>query len=233
MTTYTFKSNSSKSNAKRFLVATAKVPADKVDNYLTMVDGKWGTYLDEAGKPVDHAIATKAPEAAPAPAPSKPAKAPKTKAAPAPAEPPAPAPAEPPAAPAEPPAPATPPVEAEDEPALPQDAFGRLAMAQLTAPSNNGSHVPAPAPVNTSTPAPAAGQRKIVKERETRNGITRKSPGTVQDQLWKLYAKIGSGCTLQQAKQMAEAVGLNSTSAAIALYEWRKFNGYPTGRKGS
>lgn len=55
---YTFKANSSKSNAKRFLVNTCKKDVAEVEAYLTEVDGKWGSYLNQAGQPVHFATAT-------------------------------------------------------------------------------------------------------------------------------------------------------------------------------
>jgi hypothetical protein len=57
---FTFKTNSSKSNAKRFLVNTCKIDAAITETYLTQVDGQWGSYVDSDGKPVTLA-ATLAP----------------------------------------------------------------------------------------------------------------------------------------------------------------------------
>lgn len=106
---YTFKSNSSKSNAKRFLVQTCKLEA--FEQYLTQnAEGQWGTWLDGNGKPVTvgerGALGAAAPAPAPAPEPEEPVQAPspaasafgafavaQLTAAPAPAPSPAPAPA--------------------------------------------------------------------------------------------------------------------------------------------
>lgn len=197
---YTFKAQA-KSNAKRFLVQTAKV--DNFEEYLTQDgDGNWGTYLDETGKPAKFADVLAAIEArkeetcAPAPAPS--------------------------------------PASATEEPAPFPDAFGAFAVAQLTAASPT---LPAATP-SAARPAregatPTAGL-KIQKDRPEQNGIRRQSAGSVGDKLWALYDQAGPEVTLEQAKALAEAAGLSKTSAAIALYNWRKFHGIasrPTGAK--
>lgn len=65
---------------------------------------------------------------------------------------------------------------------------------------------------------------KIQKDRPEQNGITRPSKGSMGDQLWSMYDKLGSETTLAQAKALAAKAGLNLTSSGIALYNWRKFN---------
>lgn len=62
---------------------------------------------------------------------------------------------------------------------------------------------------------------------EVRNGVTCPKYGTVAGSLWLLFAKAGAGVTLAQAKELARQNGHNPTSAAISLYNWRKFHGVP------
>lgn len=192
---FTFKAQD-KSNAKRFLVKTCKL--ENFDAYLTQHEGKWGTYLDEAGVPVPFAkvygVAAAAQCAQQA------------------AEEQAPAPTEAPA-----------PVEVEEVPGPGASAFGAFAVSQLTA---EPQPAPADAPKATREGATSTTGLKIEKDRPVVNGVQRQSKGSVGDRLWALYDSIGEGCTLLQAKAMAEAHGLSTTSAAIALYRWRKYNGF-------
>lgn len=218
MTPFTFKAQA-KSNAKRFLTVTCKL--DNFEDYLTQDgDGQWGTYMRD-GKPVPHAEVKAEMEGKIA------ALADEVRTigdAPAPVETPAPA-----------PAPAT--LEEEVAAIAGADtaaaAFGALAFGQLTAPTNT---TPAQ-PTNTGTTRNAAREGatptsglKIQRDRPEQNGIRRQSAGSVGDKLWALYDKIGPTCTLEQAKQAAADAGLSTTSAAIALYNWRRFNGIPSGR---
>lgn len=195
-----------KSNAKRFLVKTCKIDEASVGEYLTQADGEWGTYVDASGQPVKHAdivahIEQRAAETtAPAPAPV----AEQAAAEPAPAV-----------------------QEAADEEEAPDtapsaNAFGAFAMAQLTAPSNAAPAEPAK-PQRTGA-TPTAGLR-IQKDRPEQNGVRRQSAGSVGDKLWALYDAAGPAITLEQAKKLAQDAGLSTTSAAIALYNWRKFHG--------
>jgi len=205
----TFKSNSSKSNAKRFLTNTAKVEASMVDAYLTQVDGAWGCYLDTKGNPVT--LAAMAPKAKPAAATKPSARqelaearsrvnaanaAAKAKPAPAPAE---------------------------EEVAAPVAlVFGGALLGQLT-----GGTVPDHLKSN-KTPDMGDGKTgvRIQKDRPEQNGVRRMSPGTVGDRLWALFDAVGESVTLKQAREMGEANGMSPTSAGLALYQWRRFNGY-------
>jgi hypothetical protein len=67
-------------------------------------------------------------------------------------------------------------------------------------------------------------------EAVVRNGVRCPDYGTVTGSLWLLFAKAGAGTTLSQAKQLAKDNGYSETSAAIALYNWRKFHGVPSPR---
>lgn len=202
-TTYTFKAQA-KSNAKRFLVSTCKL--EDFNLYLTQHEGQWGTWLDSDGAPVLAATAVTPAAAELPPLPEgvtagDPAYAIHSKDG----------------------------MDVDDtgtaadyvEPttAAPSPAaFAAFAASQLTA---------EPAPVVTApAPAPAASGIKIQKERETRNGVQRQSPGSIGDNLWLLYDTIGATCTLPQARAIAAVHGYNPTSAAISLYRWRHFNGY-------
>jgi hypothetical protein len=215
MTPFTFKAQA-KSNAKRFLVQTCKL--ENFEDYLTQDgDGQWGTYMRD-GAPVPHATVRGEMEAKVAALAAEVASI-----APAPAA----------------PVPAPAPASLEEEVALiagndtAAAAFGALAFGQLTASTNT-----TPAPVaGTTAPRSAAREGatptsglKIQRDRPEQNGIRRQSAGSVGDKLWALYDKIGPTCTLEQAKQAATDAGLSTTSAAIALYNWRKFNGIASGR---
>lgn len=213
---YTFKSQE-KSNAKRFLVKTAKV--ENFEEYLTQdSEGNWGTYLDQAGKPVK-AAAVAAWESIATAAAVLPTEEEAVALAGSADE--------------------VHSFDADDEPAEPlndprqsdpfSQAFGALAMSQLTAPSNTAPIVSAPK-ANREGATTTAGLR-IQKDRPERNGVRRKSAGTVGDKLFALYDKAGHGVTLAQAKALAEEAGLSTTSAVIALYSWRKFNGITGGKK--
>lgn len=187
---HTFKAQA-KSNAKRFLVQTAKV--DNFEDYLTQHEGSWGCWLDADGKPVPAHMLPSTTETDPAASVGN----------------------------------VMQPV-AEPAPCPQAAAFVSFALSQLTA---EPAPAPAPAAEEEAKPAARAGATsttglKIEKDREERNGVVRQSKGSVGDQLWALYDSIGKDCTLLQAKAMAEAHGLSVTSAAIALYRWRKFHGY-------
>lgn len=206
---YTFKAQA-KSNAKRFLVATCKI--ENFDDYLTQNgEGNWGTYMLD-GKPVPHATVRGAMEGKIAALAAEVNSAiPPAAAAPAPA------------------AVEQAPAEEVEEAAAPSpsaSAFGAFALSQLAAD---------PAPAVTS-PAPAAARParegatptsglKIQKDRPVQNGVSRQSAGSVGDKLWSLYDAAGPEVTLEQAKNLAVQAGLSPTSAAIALYNWRKFHG--------
>lgn len=214
---FTFKSNSDKSNAKRFLVKTAKV--DNFELYLTSVDGKWGTYLDEAGVPVPFATVEQSACAATETAPAAKVLTPDYGAdhnadgsitekdsgaviVPAVAQP----------EPEEPAAPAAPVANAF--------VFGAQAIAQLTATPTAAAQAAVVAEVTGTTGL------KIEKNREMRNGVTRYSKGSVGAKLWDLFDTVGPTLTLPQARELAAKHGLNTTSAGIGLYSWRRFHGY-------
>lgn len=198
---FTFKAQA-KSNAKRFLVTTCKI--ENFQDYLTQHEGQWGTWVED-GQPVPFAyvVGTGAPAGEPGDA--------------APAE------------------------QVETAPVASSTAFGAFAASQLAGHANEvtatAAQVAATAkpsaeePEDEPAPTARAGAtsttgRKIQKDRPEQNGIKRQSAGSVGDRLWSLFDSIGKDCTLMQAKAMAEAHGLSTTSAAIALYRWRKFNGY-------
>lgn len=101
------------------------------------------------------------------------------------------------------------------------DAFGAFALSQL---AGSGAAVPTGAP--SPRPANSTGL-KIQKDRPEVNGVRRQSAGSVGDRLWAIYDAAGPDITLEQAKAAAVAAGLSATSAAIALYNWRKYNGIP------
>lgn len=212
---FTFKAQA-KSNAKRFLVATCKL--ENFDDYLTQNgEGNWGTYLDAAGKPVPHAtvrgemegkIAALAAEVNAA-IPAAPAAEPMAALA---------AVAETLAEP-----------DAEEEPSVAPapsaSAFGAFALGQLTA---SATAAPAPAARTQREGATPTAGLKIQKDRPLQNGVRRQSAGSVGDKLWALFDAAGPAVTLEQAKALATEANLSPTSAAIALYNWRKFNGIPS-----
>lgn len=199
---FTFKANSSKSNAKRFLTQTAKV-AD-FEQYLTQHANQWGTWLDAEGKPVPSAQAVEGVFAA--------AKVDAPVAAALPAD-------------------ATAADTQEDDTPAPgpsASAFAAFALGQLAGNKDEAAQAatPAPAPRASSREGatPTAGL-KIQKDRPMQNGIRRQSAGSVGDQLWALYDAAGPDLSLEHAKNLAAGAGLSTTSAAIALYNWRKFHG--------
>jgi hypothetical protein len=210
LTMFTFKAQA-KSNAKRFLVKTSKIDEALLDQYLTQRDGEWGCYIDDKGQPVPaetgRVMLGGEPVRMDEPVAGQPLTA------------------------EEAPAAVVAPVVA-DEPAEPMPsgagAFGAFAMAQLTAPSNTAAPADAPRAAREGA-TPTAGL-KIQKDRPEQNGMRRQSAGSVGDRLWALYDKAGPEVTLEQAKALAAGAGLSTTSAAIALYNWRRFNGIATTR---
>lgn len=196
---YTFKAQD-KSNSKRFLVKTCKIDETLLDQYMTQVMDKWGTYLDAAGKPVPHAtvegkpaeetksliiaaldkivVETMAPEVEEAPAPSA-------------------------------------------------DAFTNFAFGQLTAPSNNAASFEQQA--GRTTRDTVNNGLKIEKNRPTQNGITRPSAGTTCLAVWELAAsmtaELGKTIPLSALIEAAKAKGINQYTARTQYACWRKFNG--------
>jgi len=67
---------------------------------------------------------------------------------------------------------------------------------------------------------------KIEPDRETRNGVTRRSKGSVGDILYQLFDAVGSTLTLTKAKELGLTKGIKTSSSSMVFYEWRKFNGY-------
>lgn len=224
---YTFKANSSKSNAKRFLVQTAKV--EDFGQYLTQNGDEWGCYLDADGKPVRHQLVYAEQRAAEGRAPAG-----MTGPAPTPAPAPAPAPADVgvfasmagsaardgalEAA-----------IEAGEEEAEPQPtpeglAFGAFALGQLTS---------KPASEQADAPAAAAPTVKIEKNRPQANGITRPSTGTICAEVWELAEllsqSLGRTVSLAVLVDAAKDRGINQFTARTQYACWRKFNGI-TGR---
>lgn len=197
---YTFKSNSSKSNAKRFLVQTAKV-AD-FEKYLTQDgDGAWGTYLNDDGRPVtseevrlhmENKIAALAAEVNAATSSPEPEQEEEAPAAPAPSP----------------------------------NAFSAFAMAQLTAPSNN---VQAAEPAKDKRQQAASTGVKIEKNRETRNNVTRPSAGTTCATVWDLCGEMtaSKGSTVALSELVEEAIKrqINQFTARTQYARWRAFNG--------
>lgn len=203
---YTFKAQA-KQNAKRFLTNTCKV--ENVEAYLTQHAGSWGTWLNAEGAPVPAAVAMQGVfESLVVAAPAVVAT---VAAADLPTE-------------ADVAALAPQGEDKADETAAPApSAFGAFAMSQLTA-SSNAAAAAAPARPAREGATPTAGLR-IQKDRPAQNGIRRQSAGSVGDKLWSLYDAAGHAVTLEQAKALAVEAGLSATSAAIALYNWRKFHG--------
>lgn len=223
---YTFKANSSKSNAKRFLVQTAKV--EDFTQYLTQQGEEWGCFLDADGKPVRHQIVYAEQRAAEG-------RAPAGMVGPAPTPAPAPAPAEVgvfasmgagavvrdgalEAA-----------IEAGEEEAEPEvtpegRAFGAFALGQLTA---------KPASEQAEAPAAATPTVKIEKNRPQANGITRPSTGTICAEVWELAEllsqSLGRTVSLAVLVDAAKDRGINQFTARTQYACWRKFNGI-TGR---
>ena len=66
------------------------------------------------------------------------------------------------------------------------------------------------------------------------NGIRSKAPGTIGAALWALFYRFhaenpvsgGTALTVSKAKGLALANGLNTTSASISFYRWKKFNDF-------
>lgn len=71
----------------------------------------------------------------------------------------------------------------------------------------------------------------IQKDRPEQNGVKRQSAGSVGDKLWTLFDTVGAALDIKGAKEMAEAANLSATSATIAFYNWKKFNGFTKAAK--
>jgi hypothetical protein len=79
----------------------------------------------------------------------------------------------------------------------------------------------APAPV---VPRPSLKGRTVQKEREERNGVKRRSAGTVCGAIWDAFdakPEMKAG----ELNALADANGWNRTNVACEFYAWRKFNG--------
>lgn len=78
---------------------------------------------------------------------------------------------------------------------------------------------------------------KLQKERPESHGVQRKSAGTVGDQLWAVYDKLlaalkakdkkagAKDLALSQVRDAGIKAGFNSTTVALAFYQWRRFHG--------
>jgi hypothetical protein len=64
----------------------------------------------------------------------------------------------------------------------------------------------------------------IDKQRETRNGITRQSEGTVGGRIWAEF-DANPSITSKDLAAIAAKLDVNATSVSCAFYHWRKFNG--------
>jgi hypothetical protein len=113
----------------------------------------------------------------------------------------------------------------------------QAALAQAvaaTVPQPQGAPAkPASAPqAGATAPVQANPQAAQPEAPVVRNGVRCPDHDSVTGKLWLLYGQAGAAVTLTQAKQLAEQNGLNPSSAAIALYNWRKFHGVksPTAR---
>jgi hypothetical protein len=77
----------------------------------------------------------------------------------------------------------------------------------------------------------------LEKVRPEAHGVQRKSTGTVGAQLWELFDKLlaklqakdkkagAKDLALSQVRGAGEEAGFNSTTVALAFYQWRRFNG--------
>lgn len=79
----------------------------------------------------------------------------------------------------------------------------------------------APAPV---VPRPSLKGMKVQKEREVRNGVKRRSEGTVCDNIWLAF-DANPAIKAGELQALADANGWNRTNVACEFYAWRKFNG--------
>lgn len=78
---------------------------------------------------------------------------------------------------------------------------------------------------------------KLQKERPESHGVQRKSSGTVGDQLWAVYDKLlaklrtkdkkagAKDLALSQVREAGIEAGFNTTTVALAFYQWRRFHG--------
>lgn len=81
--------------------------------------------------------------------------------------------------------------------------------------------VEVPAPV---LPRVSCKGRKVQKERETRNGVTRRSAGTLCDQIWT-YFDTHLETRANMLQEVADANGWDRTTVHVQFYAWRKFMG--------
>lgn len=207
---YTFKAQE-KSNSKRFLLKTCKLDEALLDQYMTQVMGKWGTYLDSEGKPVPVAVAeggkpfgteqvvdTKLTDADIHAMAHASMDAPEGNDA------------------------------DEEAPAPSADAFSNFALAQLTAPSNSAAPADQQAG-RTSRESSTANGLKIEKNRPSQNGITRPSQGTTCHAVWtlceKMTADLGRTVPLSALVEAAKGHEINQFTARTQYACWRKFNG--------
>ncbi len=231
-----FKSFSSKSNAKRGVIAAYKqVGVDVTESFETLlvqVDGKWGFDLDAVrpaaatdaflaavqtseAKPADNTPAAETPVDAPKPrsagsvfdlVPSRGAAKPQPKQAEIDMEA-----VQPEAndAPAD-----------EEQPAVVGGAFGSM-MSALT------TQRAAPA---TSASTSGRGGYKVEKDRPEQNGVIRPSKDGKCRQVWDKCDELrtangGEAPSAKQMREVSEGMGWNTNNTMIEFYQWRKFNG--------
>ena len=81
--------------------------------------------------------------------------------------------------------------------------------------------VEVPAPV---LPRVSCKGRTVQKERETRNGVTRRSAGTLCDKIWT-YFDTHTETRANMLQEVADANGWDRTTVHVQFYAWRKFMG--------
>lgn len=81
--------------------------------------------------------------------------------------------------------------------------------------------VEVPAPV---LPRVSCKGRTVQKERETRNGVTRRSAGTLCDKIWT-YFDTHLETRANMLQEVADSNGWDRTTVHVQFYAWRKFNG--------
>jgi hypothetical protein len=83
-----------------------------------------------------------------------------------------------------------------------------------------------PAPVLEAWPWPVSPAAQIVVRKsnlEVRNGFKAHKPGTVCARLWDAYNEAPE-LTVADAKAFALANRINTTTAMVQFYAWKKFN---------
>lgn len=130
------------------------------------------------------------------------------------------------------PAQAAAPAAASPEPSVNTDLFARnierYAMAAIARALHRAIPLAMRDAVDATLAQPTLNDANLVagtpEKQVMRNGVTCPRHGTVIGSLWLLFGKAGAGVTLAQARQLAREAGLSETTAAIQLYNWRKFH---------